>query len=294
MTQPTVDCVLDVKAPLGECPVWCERRQALYWIDIYDGKLNRFDPATGANRVWRFSEPLGSIALCEDDAVLVALKSGLYRYDLASEALTPLASPERDRPDNRMNDGRCDAAGRFWVGTMRDPPDPARPDGTLYRLDPDGQCTPMLGGLVVSNGLAFSPDGRTLYHSDSHVSVRKVWAWDLDLAEGSIANRRVLIDTQGMAGRPDGACCDADGCYWMTGNDGWEVLRVTPAGKIDQRIRLPVAKPSMVAFGGSGLDILYISSIRPPDVDLSDQPLAGSLFAVRPGATGISEPRFKG
>jgi sugar lactone lactonase YvrE len=97
-----------------------------------------------------------------------------------------------------------------------------------------------------------------------------------------------------MAGRPDGACCDADGCYWMTGNDGWEVLRVTPAGKIDQRIRLPIAKPSMVAFGGSGLDILYITSIRPPGVDLSDQPLAGSLFAVRPGATGISEPRFKG
>jgi L-arabinonolactonase len=299
MAQPSVDCVLDVKAALGECPVWCGRSQALYWIDITGGKLNRFDPATGANRVWRFSEPLGSIALCEDDAVLVALKSGLYRYDLASEALTLLASPERDRPDNRMNDGRCDAAGRFWVGTMRDPPDAARPDGTLYRLDPDrqrgnGRCTPMVGGLVVSNGLAFSPDGRTLYHSDSHVSVRTVWAWDLDLAEGRIANRRVLIDTHGMAGRPDGACCDADGCYWMTGNDGWEVLRVTPSGKIDQRIRLPIAKPSMVAFGGSRLGILYITSIRPQGVDLSDQPLAGGLFAVRPGAKGMSEPRFKG
>src|SRR5260221_7080714 len=220
MTQPAVDCVLDVRAPLGECPVWCERRQALYWIDVYDGKLNRFDPASGGNRVWRFSEPLGSIALSEDDAVLVGLKSGLSRYDLASEALTPLASPERDRPDNRMNDGRCDAAGRFWVGTMRDPPDAARPDGTLYRLDPDpkrgkGRCTPMVGGLVVSNGLAFSPDGRTLYHSDSHVSVRKVWAWDLDLAEGSIANRRLVIDTHGLAGPPAGACGERAGSsFW--------------------------------------------------------------------------------
>src|SRR5260221_260810 len=127
MTQPAVDCVLDVRAPLGECPVWCERRQALYWIDVYDGKLNRFDPASGGNRVWRFSEPLGSIALCEDDAVLVALKSGLYRYDLASEALTPLASPERERPDNRMNDGRCDAAGRFWSAPCATRPTPRGP-----------------------------------------------------------------------------------------------------------------------------------------------------------------------
>jgi sugar lactone lactonase YvrE len=294
MAQLQVDCVLDVKAPLGECPVWCTRSQALYWIDIYDGKLNRFDPSTGENRVWRFAEPIGSFALCADDGVLVALKSGLYRYDLASAALEPLASPEQGRPDHRMNDGRCDAAGRFWVGTMRDPPDAARPEGTLYRLAADRTCTPMVGGLVVANGLAFSPDGRTLYHSDSHVSVRTVWAWDFGLAEGRISNRRVLIDTRGMPGRPDGGCCDADGCYWMTGNDGWEVLRITPSGAIDRRIRLPVAKPSMVAFGGAGLELLYITSIRPAGVDLSDQPLAGGIFAVRPGVTGIPEPRFAG
>jgi L-arabinonolactonase len=290
MTEPAVDCVLDVRAALGECPVWCTRRQALYWIDVYAGTLNRFDPATGANAVWRFAEPIGSFALCEDalgrdGAVLVALKSGLYRYDLASADLTLLASPERHLPDNRMNDGRC--------GTMRDPPDPARPAGTLYRLGAGRPCTAMADGFVVSNGLAFSPDGRTMYHSDSHVSVRTVWAWDFDPADGRIANRRVLIDTHGLPGRPDGGCCDADGCYWMTGNDGWEILRVTPSGKIDRRIKLPVAKPSMVAFGGSDLDVLYITSIRPEGVDLSDQPRAGSLFALRPGVTGIPEPRFK-
>src|SRR5258708_40221815 len=113
MTEPAVDCVLDVRAPLGECPVWCERRQALYWIDVYDGKLNRFDPASGGNRVWRFSQPLGSIALCEDDAVLVALKSGLYRYDLPRAGLTPLAPPERGPPGHRVKDGGSGAAGRF-------------------------------------------------------------------------------------------------------------------------------------------------------------------------------------
>jgi sugar lactone lactonase YvrE len=132
-----------------------------------------------------------------------------------------------------------------------------------------------------------------MYHSDSHPSVRKVWAWDFDVAEGRISNRRLFIDTHGMPGRPDGACCDADGCYWMTGNDGWEILRETPAGRIDRRIRLPIAKPSMVAFGGRDLDVIYITSIRPEGVDLADQPKAGGLFAVRPGITGIAEPRFR-
>jgi L-arabinonolactonase len=294
MARYTVECALDIRAALGECPVWCERTQSLYWIDIYAGKLNRFDPATGGNHVWSLGEPIGSFALCDDGAILVALKSGIYRFDPASAGLRPVAGPERDKPDNRMNDGRCDPAGRFWVGTMRDPPDPERKEGTLYRIDPNGSCIPAVGGLVVSNGLAFSPDGRTLYHSDSHVSVRTIWAWDLDLDEGRIANRRVFVDTHGMPGRPDGGCCDADGCYWMAGNDGWELVRFTPAGKIDRRIPLPIAKPSMPAFGGKELDTIYVTSIRPPGVNLSDQPLAGSLFAVRPGVTGIAEPRFRG
>jgi L-arabinonolactonase len=295
MPQAAVDCVLDVRAALGECPVWCARSQALYWIDIYEGRLNRFDPATGSNRVWQLGEPIGSFALCEAEGqLLVALKSGLYRYEPETGTRKLLASPERHMTDNRMNDGRCDPAGRFWVGTMRDPPDPARKHGTLYRLTPDYSCTPMAGGFVVSNGLAFSPDGRTLYHSDSHVSVRSIWAWDLDLAEGRISNRRLFVDTDGMPGRPDGGCCDADGCYWMAGNDGWELVRFTPAGKIDRRIPLPIAKPSMPAFGGRELDTIYVTSIRPGGVDLSDQPLAGSLFAVRPGVKGLPEPRFKG
>ena len=294
MAQYPVECVLDVRAALGECPVWCERSQTLYWIDIYDGKLNRFDPASGENRVWRLGEPIGSFALCEDNGILVALKSGIYRFDPADGGVRPVASPERNRPENRMNDGRCDPAGRFWVGTMRDPSDPRRKEGTLYRLDPDGSCTAAVADLVVSNGLAFSPDGRTLYHSDSHPSVRAIWAWDFDLAEGRIANRRVFVDTHGMPGRPDGGCCDADGCYWMAGNDGWELVRFTSAGKIDLRIPLPIAKPSMPAFGGRELDTIFVTSIRPPGVDLSNQPLAGSLFAVRPGVKGILEPRFRG
>lgn len=292
MAEPKVDCVLDIRTGLGECPVWCDRSQSLYWIEINDGLLYRFDPASGKNESWAMGEPIGSFALCETEGlVLVALKSGIYFHELASGARRLIARPEAHLPDNRMNDGRTDPAGRFWVGSMRDPQDGSA-QGTFYRVDRDGSCTAMIPGLITSNGLAFSPDGRVLYHSDSHPSVRTVWAWDYDLAEGRIANRRVLIDTHGMPGRPDGGCCDADGCYWMTGNDGWEILRLTPAGRIDRRLPLPIAKPSMVAFGGPTLDVIYITSIRPADV--TNQPQAGSLFAVRPGGvTGIPEPRFK-
>ena len=289
----TVECVLDIKAELGECPLWCGQENALYWIDIYSGRLNRFDPATGQNRVWTLPEPIGSFALATDGAVLLALKSGLWRYDLETEERTPLAAPESHLPNNRLNDGRCDRQGRFWVGSMEDPVDPAAARGALYRFGSDRQCVRVVDGLFVANGLAFSPDGRTLYHSDSFKAVRRIWAWDLDIDDGVISNRRVFVDTQGMPGRPDGGAVDADGCYWMAGNDGWEIVRFTPQGKIDRRIALPVAKPSMLAFGGPRLDVIYVTSIRPAS-DLEEQPLAGSLFAVKAGITGLPELRYKG
>lgn len=291
--QAEVDCVLDVRAELGECPVWCGEEQALYWIDIHAGRLNRFDPRTAENRVWTLPEAIGSFALAADGSVLVALKSGLSRYDLHTGQLTRLARPEAHLPNNRLNDGRCDAQGRFWVGSMEDPVDPAGPKGALYRFDADHRSTRMTGGLFVANGLAFSPDGRTLYHSDSYQAVRSIWAWDLDPDEGAISNRRLFVDTSDMPGRPDGAAVDADGCYWMAGNDGWEIVRFTPEGRIDRCIALPVAKPSMLAFGGPGLDIIYVTSIRPA-AGLENQPLAGSLFAVRAGVVGLPEPRFRG
>ncbi|MGE0241695.1 MAG: SMP-30/gluconolactonase/LRE family protein [Parvibaculaceae bacterium] len=291
--RPNVECVLDIRAELGECPVWSAVESALYWIDIYAGRLNRFDPATGRNHAWTVPEPIGSFALCEDGAVLLALKSGLWRHDLATGQRTPLAQPETHLANNRLNDGRCDRQGRFWVGSMEDPVDPLGPKGSLYRFTADRQCRHMVGGLFVANGLAFSPDGRILYHSDSFKAVRRIWAWDLDIDDGVISNRRLFVDTEGMPGRPDGGAVDADGCYWMAGNDGWEIVRFTPQGKIDRRIALPVAKPSMLAFGGPRLDVIYVTSIRPAN-GLEDQPMAGSLFAVEAGVAGLPEPRFRG
>lgn len=292
MSQPDVDCVLDIRAELGECPTWSVRENALYWTDIYAGLLNRFDPMSGTNRVWALPEPLGSFALCEDGGVLLALKSGIWRFDLETEALTKLASPEAHLPGNRLNDGRCDFQGRFWVGSMADPVDLVTPMGALYRFDAEHRCTRMMDGLFVANGLAFSPDGRTMYNSDSATPVRTIWAWDFDADDGAISNRRVFVDTHGMPGRPDGGAVDAEGCYWMAGNDGWEIVRFTPKGEIERRIALPVAKPSMLAFGGPRLDTIYVTSIRPAAT--GNQPQAGSLFAVHAGVTGVAEPLFKG
>ena len=167
---------------------------------------------------------------------------------------------------------------------MQDPVDPAAPDGTLYRFGARTNARAMLGGLFVANGLAFSPDGRTLYHSDSFPSVRTIWAWDLDPDDGTIANRRVFVDTKGMPGRPDGGAVDADGCYWMAGNDGWEIVRFTPAGKVDRRIALPVAKPSMLAFGGARLDMIYVTSIRPSGADLRTSRRPAACSRSRPAS----------
>lgn len=294
MARINVECVLDIRAELGECPLWCPMEQSLYWVDIYEGHLNRFDPRSGENSVWTFPEPIGSFAVYANGDWLLALKSGLHRFSPGGGGLELLAQPEAHLPRNRLNDGRCDRQGRFWVGSMQDPVDASHPAGTLYQFGPGDRCKAVVPGLFVSNGLAFSPDGRTIYFSDSYASVRTVWACDLDPDDGALSNRRVFVDTHGMPGRPDGAAVDADGCYWMAANDGWEIVRVTPSGQVDRRVALPIAKPSMLAFGGPRLDTIYVTSIRPKKGYLRDQPQAGSLFAVEAGVTGLPEPLFAG
>ena len=150
----------------------------------------------------------------------------------------------------------------------------------------------LVGGMVVPNGLAFSPDGRTMYLSDSHPTVQTVWAFDYDTATGTPSNRRVFADFNLLPGRPDGAAMDADGCYWVCGNDAGLVHRFTPQGKLDRSLAVPVKKPAMCAFGGSRLGTLFVTSIRPDGIDLSDQPLAGGVFALQPGVCGLPEPQF--
>ncbi len=292
-----VECVLQLReggGPKGECPVWDWRCDRLYWCDIDGGTVNCFDPATGNNERRSVGEQIGSFALTSTvGRLLIATRSGLHIFTFDDGRKVPLVAPEPTLPENRLNDGRCDPVGRFWVGSMRDPIDPADRCGSLYRIDSSLAPVRTLQALGIPNGIAFSPDASTMYVADTNTEVRTIWQFDYDVAEGVMTNRRVFVHT-GDRGRPDGACCDADGCYWSAHLDGGHIARYTPHGVLDRVIQLPVLWPSMCAFGGSDLDVLFITTLRRggPDAEWPDQPLAGSLFAVRPGVRGMRETPF--
>lgn len=287
----TVECVLDGKARIGEGVLWDDRDQAVWWVDIEAPTLNRLDPATGRNRAWTMPSRIGCFAFREGGGFVVALEDGFHLFDPEAGTFRHIHDPEPDKPANRMNDGAVDSRGRFLAGTM--PMGPREPVGAFHRLGTDLKVETLLTGLRVSNGAAFSPDGRTFYFSDSEPSVRTIWACDYDPDSGAVSNRRVFVDTSGMPGRPDGAACDVDGCYWMAGVGGWQVVRFTPEGRVDRTIEMPVEKPTKVTFGGAGLDTLYVTSIGEGMGSDPRQPQAGGLFAVRvPGMQGLPTWRF--
>lgn len=287
-----IERVLDCRASIGEGAIWSVAEQALYWVDISRPTLNRFDPATGTNTSWEMPSAIGCFALCGDGTAVVALCEGFHHFHPDSGALRLLADPEPDKPGNRFNDGNVDSMGRFWAGTMPIAGPGETPEGSLYCLDLDGSTRRMDGEFWVQNGLAFSPDGRTMYVSDSYAPVRTIWAFDYDLDSGVPSNRRVFFDTRNVAGRPDGAAMDVDGCYWMAGVSGGQLVRLTPQGKVDRIIEMPVEKPTRVAFGGPDLDIMYVTSIG-QDAG-PDQPEAGNLFAVHAGVQGLPVPNYAG
>ncbi len=291
------ELLLDARNAIGESPVWSVREQALYWVDIIGKRVHRFDPASGRTASWATPQMVGCIALRADGTMVAGLERGIYALELNDDGTalaTELAEVPHASPGMRCNDGRCDRQGRFWVGTMFNDTGAAKPVGALYRYDARGLSSPFVERAITSNGLAFSPDGRTMYCSDSHPSVQTVWAFDFDIAEGVPSNRRVFIDMRSYPGRPDGATVDADGCYWICGIDSGYVHRFTPRGQHDLSLALPVEKPSMCAFGGPRLDTLYVTSIRPPGIDLAAQPLAGGVFVLRPGIQGLPEADFTG
>jgi L-arabinonolactonase len=288
-----VQCVLRHPALVGECPRWHPVEQRLYWVDIYEPSLNRFDPATGKNERWMMPERIGCFAFRNGGGIIAGMQSGIAFFEL-KEPVVPqrVFEFEPDNPDSRFNDGRCDHAGRFWAGTMLESLD--RRVGVLWRFDPDGRCQRMVDNLICPNGLAFSPDGRTMYHSDSRQDY--VFAWDLDAKTGDISNQRVFLAMDMTEGRPDGAAVDAEGYYWICHVNGWRVARYSPGGEIDRVIGLPVQRPTMCAFGGKNLDVLYVTSATYPlsKAALRKQPLAGSLFAIDVGVRGQPEPFFAG
>ena len=299
MSATPVERVWDTRCGTGESPVWSVDEQALYWVDIPAGQLYRGDAVTGELQRWQAPEMIACLAgLADGTGFIAGMESGVFCLRLPSDAAANKLDAERVarvlhvRSGMRFNDGRCDRQGRFWAGTMVMDMSAQQAAGELYRLDAEAGLKRILNGLLVPNGLAFSPDGRTMYLSDSHPASQTVWAFDYDTETGTPSNRRVFVDMKPLPGRPDGAAVDADGCYWICGNDAGFVHRFTPDGRLDRSVALPVKKPAMCAFGGADLSTLYVTSIRPAGIDLSDQPQAGAVFALRPGVSGLPEPRF--
>lgn len=280
---------------LGECPLWHPQEAALYWIDIDGRAVHRLDPASGAHRAWDMPSEPGCIAWVAGNRLLVALRTGLAMLDTASGALSPVAPAPYDTGLQRFNDGRCDSAGRLWVGTIHEPRD--APLAALYCIE-HGAIRDSGKRATVSNGLAFSPDGKTLYHADT--TAHRITAYDYDNACGTLGQGRALrqFSTDRAApdygGRPDGAAVDSEGAYWCAMFEGGRVLRLSPAGEILREIHLPVRCPTMVAFGGRDLRTLYITSARHkrPADELARYPASGCVLTLEADVPGLPEPAY--
>lgn len=278
---------------VGESPVWDARLQALWWVDIEAHRVRRWTQATGELRDWTLPERIGCLALAEDGRVIAAMESRIVAARLGEDgsvALQDLAQLTHPAAGMRFNDGRCDASGRLWVGSMLMDQSQGLALGGLYCLDERGLSGPHVQGLHTANGSAFSPDGRTFYLSDSHPRSQQVWAFDFDLAAGTLSARRSFLDMREMAGRPDGAAVDAQGNYWICANDAGQVDCISPQGVLLRSVAVPFPKPAMCCFGGPDLGTLFVTSIVPAQPAPGE--LSGAVVALRPGATGLPEPRF--
>jgi sugar lactone lactonase YvrE len=274
---------------LGESPLWNEREQALYWIDIRRPAVRRFDQANGRIDTWSLPGLVGSIAFCDDGLLLMALSEQIATFGPATGSLATIARLPAQISGHRFNDGRCDRQGRFWVGTMHNLT--RAPEGVLYRLEPGRQLVAVESGICIPNSLAWSPDGRTMYFADSLLYT--IFAYDFDPTSGEMGGKRVFATTQAPA-FPDGSTVDAEGFLWNAEFNGWRVVRYAPDGRIDRVIEVPTHRPTCCGFGGPNLATLYITtaSQQMSADEIAKQPFAGSLLAVKVGVRGLVEPRF--
>ena len=293
LEEAAIQVAVAAPALLGESPLWHPGEQVLYYCDIPGHALQRFDPATQSLTSWSFETEPASLAPLLGGGLLLAMRDGLWRFDTASGQRARLAEPPYDVARERFNDGKCDPQGRFWVGTIYEPRDPAL--ASLYCFSA-GKLVRRQGDITVSNGLAWSPNGRTMYWSDT--KAHTIYAFDFDPASGALANKRVFasfpVKQAGQApgtygGRPDGAAVDAEGCYWVAMFEGQRVLRFSPQGEVLRELRLPVRCATMPCFGGADLKTLYITTAREnrPEAELAAQPLAGCVLALPVDVPGL-------
>ncbi|MBZ5558122.1 MAG: SMP-30/gluconolactonase/LRE family protein [Acidobacteriia bacterium] len=282
----------DAKAELGEGPVWDPDAACLYFVDIERNRVHRFHSETHVSRTYDAGSMVSAVALAAAGDLVMAVRNGFARLDLDTGRVRMIAEVEADHPDRRMNDGKCDAAGRFWAGTMA--LDHRRGAGALYRLDPGGRVHTMLRDVSISNGLDWTGDGRRMYYIDT--PTKSIDVFDFDPASGAISNRRSLVRVPADYGSPDGMTLDADGGIWVAFWGGSAVRRYTPDGTLDREIRVPVTHPTSCAFGGRDLRDLYITTAATalgPE-ERARQQHAGGVFRCRPGVQGRPANRFGG
>jgi len=292
-----VEVVVDAGATIGESPTWAPTEKMLYWIDVKKPALYRYDPVSGDQRSWTMPSDIGAFALvAAPRGAVVALRTGIFRLDFASGSLERLALPPFDPDLFRFNEGACDAGGRFWVGVMFDPLDNGLPSqkASLHSFTLNGGLRREPDAAELHNGMAWSPNGRLFYLSHSYR--REVFTYAFDSESGRLGARHLFSQIQEALGIPDGAAVDSDGGYWCALHGGSRLRRYTATGVLDRDIVLPVSQPTMCAFAGEALDVLYVTSAsdKLTPEQRRREPLADALLRLRPGETGIARPCLLG
>lgn len=285
-----VEVVSRVRNVVGETPMWHPVEKRLYWVDTRAPTLNRLE-ADKTVTSWTMPANIGSYVFKRTGGIIGGLKTGFHEIDLSGGKHSLIVDPEPENPENRLNDGRCDPRGRYWCGSRDSGNENA--GGSLFRLDPDLTCRRMDTGFIVSNGMAFSPDGETMIFGDSRGDI--MWRYRLDMDTGEIRGKEAFLETRNLPWRIDGATFDAEGYYWCALIGFGALGRFDPRGRLERLVQLPVTHPTMCNFGGDNLDVLYVTSgtVFLDAAGLEREPLAGSLFAVYGlGVKGMPEPLF--
>jgi sugar lactone lactonase YvrE len=283
---PEVKILIDTPLKVGEGPCWDDATGTLLFVDIQAPCLYRYDPTTAKLARFEMPSSIGSFGLCPDGRAVVALRSGVHLFDFSTGKLEFLVHPEPERTTNRLNDGKVGPDGAFWVGSMDDRPE-KEPVAALYRVDATGGSVRVRDGLTVSNGLAWSPDGTRMFHTDSRQ--RFVQTYDFDAAVGTISGQQTIRLLEEDEGRPDGGACDAEGFYWSAGVSAGRLNRIAPDGRIDRVVALPVEAPTMPCFGGPDGKTLYVTSLAS---NRSGTPQSGTLLSFRIDVAGAKIARF--
>ncbi len=297
-----VECVLDCRCSLGEGPSWDAAEGALYWTDVPAKRIHRYHPGTSAHRIWDMPEMVTTMAPRVRGGLIIATQTGIDFFDPPTGRIQRFVEPEKSKPRNRGNDGKCDRQGRFWYGTMQNnfAPDTSEipiteTSGALYRIEADGRTSEIDGPFAICNTFAWSPDDRIFYFADTP---KGIYAYDFDPEAGAVKNRRMFAATggAGQPGYPDGSTIDVQGYLWNCRWDGGCVIRYAPDGSVDRIVQLPCDRVTSCIFGGASLRTLYVTTVRygVSESRLAETPLAGGLFAIETGTQGIPDGVFAG